>query len=87
MKNKIKFFTTVAAFCLFLFIAFASGETEAKEECNSSSKGYKIGYETGKTSLWSDPETHKRECNNGAGMIGEVPPCWNEGFVDGYNGK
>lgn len=89
MKSAIKITLSVAVVSFFAFIAFASGgsNSEKKVECNSSSEGYRTGYEVGKNSIWSDPETHKRECNNGAGMFGKVPECWNEGFIDGHNNK
>jgi hypothetical protein len=89
MKNKIKLFASATAFGFFILIAIASGNDEksVKVECNSSSEGYKSGFEVGKTSLWSTPEAFKKNCNNGNGMFGEVPPCWDEGFIAGYNSK
>jgi hypothetical protein len=89
MKKIIKLHLSLFTKILFLLISYASGDSESdkKKECSSSNEGYKIGYEAGKTSLWSTPEAFKKNCNRGYGMIGEVPECWDEGFVDGYNSK
>lgn len=57
------------------------GGSKRKEvTCDMNNEGYKSGYKAGKASIWSTPEDEIRECNNGAGMIGEVPECWKEGF-------
>jgi len=87
MKKKIKIIVSLLVVGLFLFMAFGSGNDKGKVECDSKSEGYKKGYETGKHSPWDDPNTYIRECNNGYGMIGTLPPCWNEGFIDGYQNK
>lgn len=89
MKKKLKQFTTILVFVSFVFVAIATGNDEktTEVECDSSSRGYKLGYEVGKESIYDNPATYKRECNNGYGMIGEVPPCWDEGFIDGYNSE
>lgn len=85
MKNKyFKIISSTLIVGAFILIAYGSGSDDKKNEvkCDTSNEGYKSGYNAGKTSLWDTPEAYIRECNNGAGMIGEVPPCWNEGFRD-----
>jgi hypothetical protein len=76
---------------LFIVLAAASSDS-AKEgsknpECGPNDSGYKMGFEIGKTSAWDTPEGHIRNCNRGAGMIGEVPPCWHEGFRAGHDAR
>ena len=88
MKNNFfKIISSIALISLFLFISYGSGKEKDEVKCDSSNEGYKIGYKIGKNSLWDDPETYLRECNRGNGMIGEVPPCWREGFRDGHSNK
>ncbi len=79
----------------FLTTAIASGESNNSSEeidnnvnnCDSTTEGYKIGYTVGEESEWDTPEEHIRNCNNGHGMVGEVPPCWKEGFRDGHSNE
>jgi hypothetical protein len=90
MKNKNKYFKIIGSTIIamaFLLIAFGSGEEKSEMKCDTSVAGYNSGYEAGKTSVWDDSYTHISECNNGNGMIGEVPPCWHEGFKDGHDSK
>lgn len=89
MNHKLIFLTRTMffAFIIISLISCKNNSDSDENKCNSSSEGYKLGYEVGRKSIWSSPETHKRECNNGNGMIGKVPPCWDEGFRDGYNSK
>ena len=86
-KNYLKIISSTFIVGAFLIIAFGSGNDDKKNEvkCDNSNAGYKSGYEAGKSSIWDTPEAYKRECNNGYGMIGEVPPCWDEGFRDARN--
>jgi len=67
-------------FLLATVLMSCGGGKNKETTCNASNEGYKSGYEAGKTSIWNTPEDHMRECNNGAGMIGEVPECWKDGF-------
>jgi hypothetical protein len=89
MENKyFKIISSTVIVGVFLLFAFGSGSAKKNEvKCDSSNEGYKSGYNAGKSSIWDTPEAYIRECNNGAGMIGEVPPCWNEGFRDGHSGN
>jgi hypothetical protein len=87
MKKYSKSITNVLITCLFLFVAYGSGEEKIEMKCDTSVSGYNSGYEAGKNSVWDDSYTHISECNNGNGMIGEVPPCWHEGFKDGHDSK
>lgn len=67
-------------------IAQACSNSSSEEtECNSSDAEYQKGFEEGKNSPFDTPEEWKREINNGAGLIGEVSPCWEEGFRDAKN--
>ena len=88
-KKFIKTIGSAIIVASFMFLAFGSGNDDKKSEvkCDNSNEGYKSGYEAGRHSLWDTPEAFKRKCNNGYGMIGKVPPCWDEGFIDGYNNK
>ncbi|MBV6483876.1 MAG: hypothetical protein KFKLKKLM_00336 [Flavobacteriales bacterium] len=51
-------------------------------DCNNTIDGYKSGYEIGMQGRWITPEEYIRNCNNGNGMLGNVPPCWKEGYRD-----
>ena len=86
MKNKNNYFLIISSVILIGTVTLSScgnGSRKMDEvKCDASNEGYKSGYNAGKNSLWDTPEAYKRECNNGYGMIGEVPPCWDEGFRD-----
>ena len=86
MKRKINLVIGSILLVSIGLLTFSCSESATEEtECNNSNQAYRNGYEAGKTSLYDSPETYKNECNNGAGMIGDVPPCWDEGFIDGHN--
>ncbi len=89
MKTKsLKTLGATVVAIVFLIFAYGSGEDKKnKATCSTSDSGYKSGYESGKKSVWSSPDTYIRESNNGYGMLGEVPPCWHEGFREGYKNR
>lgn len=76
MVRKI---TTVLLLAIVLMSCGGNGNKK-EITCDSSNAGYQLGYKIGQTAIWNTPEEYIRECNNGTGMIGEVPECWKEGF-------
>lgn len=72
---------------LFIALAYGSADSEDVKKCDTSSEGYRIGYKIGEKSVWDTPEEDLRMSNNGFGNIGEVPPCWEEGFRDAKEAK
>ena len=87
MKRKFKFLMIATLLVSLGMIAqsCSSSDSDEETECSSSDAEYRKGFEEGKNSPYDTPEEWKREVNNGFGVIGEIPPCWDEGFIDAKN--
>jgi len=67
-------------------------EETASTNCTST-EAYKYGYEAGHDQAvmvvsgaggTSDPDVYISRMNNGYGALGDMNPCWKEGFEAGY---
>ena len=87
MKNAFIIVCGVLLFNLLVYLTHRKGSGEKEAKCDHSSEGYKLGFSAGKENgiIWPEPWDYKKKCNNGYGMIGDVPPCFDDGYIDGRN--
>lgn len=92
---KYKNFKILVIIFLIGLSVISCGESkkEYKQDC-STTEDYKYGQKAGSSEAKnkavgmdysSTADEYLRNCNNGAGMVGEVSDCWREGFYAGYN--
>ncbi len=93
-KKIIKTVSSTLVIGLFLFFAFGSGESkeEAKTDCSLQNDAYSNGYSSGKMCRqlndYSSCESFIEQYNNGVGRnVLVASECYCEGFNDGKNDK